>query len=67
VFLALFCSVLLIANFGLFLECKGDHQKRVNGLTKRFGMEFFELNEEKVWLMKINNNLNVSIKLQQNN
>jgi hypothetical protein len=39
----------------------------VNGLTKRFGMEFFELNEEKVWLMKINNNLNVSIKLQQNN
>jgi hypothetical protein len=47
VFLALFCCVLLIANFGLFLECKGEHQKRVNGLTKRFGLEFFELNEEK--------------------
>jgi hypothetical protein len=47
VFLALFCCVLLIANFALFLECKGEHQKRVNGITKRFGLEFFELNEEK--------------------
>lgn len=46
-FLAIFCCVLLLANFLCFLECKGDHQKRVNGMTKRLGVEFFELNEEK--------------------
>jgi hypothetical protein len=46
-FLAIFCCVLIGANFVFFLECKGDHQKRVNGLTSKIGVQFFELNEEK--------------------
>jgi len=45
VFLAIFCCVLLGTNFVFFLECKGDHQKKVNNLTKRLGIQFFELNE----------------------
>ena len=38
VFLAVFCEVLLICNFVFFLECKGEHQKKVNSLTKRVGV-----------------------------
>ena len=43
IFLAIFCLVLLIFNFAFFLECKGEHQKKVNTLTRRMGVEFFEL------------------------
>lgn len=38
VFLSFFCLVLLITNFALFLECKGEHQKRANAITKKFGL-----------------------------
>ena len=38
VFLAVFCEVLLMCNFIFFLECKGEHQKKVNSLTKRVGV-----------------------------
>lgn len=38
VFLALLCCILLAANFICFLECKGEHQQRVNGITKRLGV-----------------------------
>ena len=43
VFLSVFCLILLITNFALFMECKGEHQKRANAITKKFGVEFFEL------------------------
>lgn len=38
VFLAIFSLVLIGANFILFLECKGDHQKKMNALTKKMGV-----------------------------
>jgi hypothetical protein len=47
VFLAIFCLFLLACNFIFFLECKGEHQTKVNILTRRLGVQFFELNEEK--------------------
>ena len=40
--LAFFSAFLLIVNFVFFVECKGDHQKKVNFFASKLGFMPFK-------------------------
>jgi len=40
--LAIYSTFLLTLNFVFFLECKGDHQNKVNFLSKKLGFEIYK-------------------------